>query len=214
MNCKRKSAFTTKVGGDSTPSSAMANSLQLLSRWTFSLFFWSTDFWMRLAPLDFKLLVINIISVMIVLFVINLLSAALPEDILPFLWPTDFLGLTSSDSSPIIAWLKSLTQPREMYTLVDCTKRMCKQNFSHFANFYQACPSPIWGTLLPPQSQAPTLQPPIKVGLRQDLPPPCFLSIQFKTKTKTPRQTLFSHSSRWIATKTYHHHALFQLHKY
>ena len=39
MNCKRKSAFTTKVGGDSTPSSAMANSLQLLSRWTFSLFF-------------------------------------------------------------------------------------------------------------------------------------------------------------------------------
>ena len=84
MNCKRKSAFTTKVGGDSTPSSAMANSLQLLSRWTFSLFL-STDFWMRLAPLDFKLSVINIISVMIVLFVINLLSAALPEDILPFL---------------------------------------------------------------------------------------------------------------------------------
>ena len=48
----------------------------------------------------------------------------------------------------------------------------------------------------------------------QNLPPPCFLSIQFNTKTNTHRQTLFSHPSRWIATKTYHHHAFFQFHKY
>ena len=48
----------------------------------------------------------------------------------------------------------------------------------------------------------------------QNLPPPCFLSIQFNTKTNTHRQTLFSHPSRWIATKTYHHHAFFQFQKY
>ena len=69
MNCKRKSALTTKVGGGSTPSSAMASSLQLLSRWTFSLFF----------PLILRFFGID---------------------------------LSSLDSSPIIAWLKSLTQLR------------------------------------------------------------------------------------------------------
>ena len=78
MNCKRKSALTTKVGGGSTPSSAMANSLQLLSRWTFlSSYSLKLDrFLDALASLDFKLSVINIISVMIVLIVINLFSCS------------------------------------------------------------------------------------------------------------------------------------------